>query len=73
MEKPKLAPVFCPIVDGACTEEQCPLWMILDDWQGCTMAGAQDWLQQIIEDGAKALDAILGLRSRGPPDDDSKG
>lgn len=65
----KLAPDFCPIVEGACTEEKCLLWMILDDWQGCSMAGAQEWLQQIIGDGAKKLDAILGLSPRGPPDD----
>lgn len=71
----KLAPDFCPIVEGACTEQKCPLslWLILEDWQGCSMAGALEWMYEIIGDGAKALDTILGLSSRGPPDDDGKG
>jgi len=65
----KLVPGHCPLIKSSCVEDQCPFWLRLDDWQGCSIAGAQGWLYDMIKDGAKTLDKLLGTGKRSPPED----
>lgn len=56
----------CPLGNPECLEDQCPFFQELDDWKGCGLRLAEAVIKEFMGEGARWLDDILGLSSKGP-------
>lgn len=60
MTEPLKPRKICPIRLIECTREECPAWMKLDDFEGCSFDFSLKAVKEIVLDGARFLDD-LGL------------
>lgn len=52
---------ICPITKTECTEDDCPAWLKLDDWEGCTLEFSLSAVRDVVTEGARLLDEIRDL------------
>lgn len=55
--------VMCPVLDAPCNPD-CPMWLRLEDWEGCLLEASPKWVAGLIRGAAQDLDKALGLTSR---------
>ena len=56
----------CPLGHVECLEDRCALYEELEDWQGCGLRLVEAVIKEVMRDGARWLDDLLGLSSKGP-------
>lgn len=56
----------CPLGKPECTEDQCPFFQELEDWQGCGLRLVEAVIKEIMGEGARWIDYVLGLSSKRP-------
>lgn len=58
---------ICPIDHKPCSGRTCPLWLELEDWQGCAIDAANQGIKAakpLIKQYAGLLDRIVNIASR---------
>ena len=50
---------ICPIMGIICLEEDCPAWLVLDDWEGCGFEFSMKAVKEVVKDGARLIDDLL--------------
>jgi len=47
--------IICPITKKECPQDQCPLWLVLDDFEGCPFDLANQSLKDFGENTLKPI------------------
>lgn len=53
----------CPLDKPDCLEHQCSFFQELEDWKGCGLRLVEAVIKEVMGEGARWVDEILGLRS----------
>ena len=61
MNEPIEPQKICPILDKLCDESDCPVWLVLDDWQGCALELSHKAVKEVAIEGARFLDDLLKI------------
>lgn len=47
---------ICPVLGVECNREECPAWLKLDDFEGCSYEFSLRAVKEAFEEGARLLD-----------------